>query len=95
MTGYTVRSSPRRRRRFDGSTCPTNWLRGLRELERDRKAEWLAKGKNEIPEIVFCNELGGHMDAANVNERHFHRCLRKAGVRRIRFHDLRHTRTNR
>ncbi len=27
----------------------------------------------------------------NVKSRHFFKCLEKAGLRRIRFHDLRHT----
>jgi integrase len=27
----------------------------------------------------------------NVKNRYFHKCLTKAGLRRIRFHDLRHT----
>ena len=66
-------------------------IASLKELERDRKSEWLAKGQNQIPEVVFCNERGGRMDAANISERYFHMCLKKAGVRRIRFHDLRPT----
>ena len=31
------------------------------------------------------------MDMHNVKNRHFFKCMEKAGLRRIRFHDLRHT----
>ncbi len=66
-------------------------LAELAVLRRKRKEEWLSKGENEIPEWVFCNQKGGWLDASNVVNRHFHRCLKKAGLRRCRFHDLRHT----
>jgi integrase len=61
------------------------------ELRRKRKEEWLAKGQNEIPEWVFCNEDGGCAAPNNFKNRLFFRCLEKAGLRRNRFHDLRHT----
>jgi integrase len=61
------------------------------ELRRKRKEEWLAKGQNEIPEWVFCNEDGGCAAPNNFKNRLFFRCLEKAGRRPIRFHDLRHT----
>ena len=63
----------------------------LETLKRKRKEEWLAKGSNEIPDWVFCNRDGGWADPANFKARHFYKCLEKAGLRRIRFHDLRHT----
>jgi len=66
-------------------------LAELALLRKKRKEEWLSKGKNEIPEWVFCNQKGGWLDASNVVNRHFHKCLEKAGLRRLRFHDLRHT----
>ena len=31
------------------------------------------------------------MDPYNLKDRYFYKCLEKAGPRRIRFHDLRHT----
>ena len=31
------------------------------------------------------------MDPYNLKDRYFYKCLEKAGLRRIRFHDLRHT----
>jgi Phage integrase family len=34
---------------------------------------------------------GQQLDMHNVKNRYFHKCLEKAGLRRIRFHDLRHT----
>ena len=81
-------------------------FRALLDLRRRRQAEYLARGKNEIPEWVFLGpgriekdrETGGlkraegkRIDIRNVKNYAFHKCLTKAGLRRIRFHDLRHT----
>ncbi len=63
----------------------------LQELRRQGKEKWLAKGRNEIPDWVLCNREGNPLDMHNVKNRHFYKCLEKAGLRRIRFHDLRHT----
>ena len=43
--------------------------------------QWLAKGKNEVPEWVFCNQEGHPADMQNVKNRHFRKCLTKAGLR--------------
>src|SRR5262245_29533001 len=80
-------------------------LHTLEQLRRSRKEEYLRRGTNEIPECVFLSpgriiwdegkpvgrEEGKRVDMFNVKSRHFHGCLAKAGLRRIRFHDLRHT----
>jgi integrase len=68
-------------------------LAALLELRRQRKESLLAQGKNELPATawIFENEEGGFQDMKNLKKRHFHKCLEKAGLRRIRFHDLRHT----
>jgi integrase len=73
----------------------------LSALKKRRQAEYLAMGKNEIPESVFMSRgrllKGGKrgvakpIDMKNVKDRHFAKCLSKAGLRQIRFHDLRHT----
>ena len=41
--------------------------------------------------IVFCNAIGNYQDPNNMIKRYFKPCLEKAGIRNIRFHDLRHT----
>ena len=41
--------------------------------------------------LVFTNELGRPMGAANLRRRSFEPLLKCAGLPRIRFHDLRHT----
>ncbi len=66
-------------------------LNVLKELKRQRREQWLAKGRNTNPEWVFCNRDGNMIDMHNLKNRHFYKCLEKAGLRRIRFHDLRHT----
>jgi integrase len=40
---------------------------------------------------VFCDVLGGPIRASNVLRRSFLPLLKRAGLPRIRFHDLRHT----
>ena len=45
-------------------------------------------------EFVFCTERGTPIDADNFRHREFPPALRRAGLRPIRFHDLRHTYTS-
>jgi integrase len=68
-------------------------LAALLDLRRKRKEALLAVGKNELPatDWIFENREGGFQDMKNLKNRHFHKCLQKAGLRHIRFHDLRHT----
>jgi integrase len=40
---------------------------------------------------VFCRESGRPLDADNLRHRVFYKLLEKAALRRVRFHDLRHT----
>ena len=43
---------------------------------------------------MFCGPQGHPLDPENFTKRDFARVLRRSGVRRIRFHDLRHTYTS-
>lgn len=63
----------------------------FKALQTERKREALAKGWREFPELVFVNEEGRMINGFNLRPRVFHRALEKAGLRRIRIHDLRHT----
>ena len=47
--------------------------------------------KNGNDDHVFQNTKGGPLNYANVISREFHPALERAGIRSIRFHDLRHT----
>lgn len=40
-------------------------------------------------DLVFCDDVGEHLNVKSLADR-FHTALRRAGVRRVRFHDLRH-----
>jgi integrase len=42
-------------------------------------------------DLVFPNTVGRPLDGINLLERQFHPLLERAGLPRIRFHDLRHT----
>ncbi len=42
-------------------------------------------------DLVFCTDEGGIIDDANLRHRVFESSLTKAGLRKIRIHDLRHT----
>jgi len=63
----------------------------LRALRAKRREEALAKGWGVVPDWVFCNEEGKPIWKSNLERRVFHKALAKGGLRRIRFHDLRHT----
>ena len=41
--------------------------------------------------LVFANEVGGIVNPSNLRNRQFARLLKRAGLPKIRFHDLRHT----
>jgi len=63
----------------------------LADLRKKTQEECLKKGLNTIPEWVFANRYGNWVEMSNVKQRNFKKVLRKAGLRSLRFHDLRHS----
>lgn len=78
-----------------GKTRRVDMSRQLADVLRshllDTKKETLRRGWKKPPEWLFYNENGRALDPNNLRKRYFYRCLEKAGLRRIRLHDLRHT----
>ena len=75
-------------RRVDMSAQLTATLKALLQA---RKKETLENGWGSVPEWTFCTESGGPLDGDNLRHRVFYKLLEKAELRRVRFHDLRHT----
>jgi len=70
---------------------PSLIVGALREHEKRQVAERIWAGsKWKNSDLVFANRTGGPVQARRVIEE-FHSALRDAGMRRIRFHDLRHS----
>ncbi len=66
--------------------------RTLLEVRDKRLLEAFLEGKNDISdELVFPSPDGAILDPDNLYHRYFLPVLTKAGVRKIRLHDLRHT----
>ncbi|MGB8988825.1 MAG: tyrosine-type recombinase/integrase, partial [Candidatus Sulfotelmatobacter sp.] len=66
--------------------------RVLVELRDKRLLASFLKGKNDISdELVFQTPDGTILDPDNLYHRYFQPVLTKAGLRKIRLHDLRHT----
>ena len=66
-------------------------MQTLKDLHTERQLQAVANGWKEVPEWVFCSETGGLLHPHNLRERVFYRLLKAAGLRQVRFHDLRHT----
>ncbi|MCD4781731.1 MAG: site-specific integrase [Candidatus Omnitrophica bacterium] len=64
-------------------------------LERHRFSETVRYAQKDHPanedDLLFTNECGNPTDPNNMIKRGFHPALEAAGLRKIRFHDLRHT----
>ena len=63
----------------------------LRALQLQRRKEAMAEGQSEIAEFVFLTHAGTQLDDANFRKNVFWRALSLAGLRRVRFHDFRHS----
>ena len=64
----------------------------LLELRDKRLLEAFLKGKSDISDdLVFPSPEGSILDPDNLYHRYFQPALTKAGLRKIRLHDLRHT----
>jgi integrase len=58
---------------------------------RQEEARWTASTAWLDQDLVFCNPQGKPLHAGNLLHRSFHPLLTRAGIPRIRFHDLRHS----
>lgn len=56
--------------------------------------EWKANCPTSDKDLVFPNAAGNYHNPANLNRRVFQPLIEKAGIKKIRFHDLRHTYTS-
>lgn len=75
-------------RRVDMSLQLTDCLKALRH---ERKKETMKNGWGDVPELIFLTENGTRIIDTNFRARVFKRVLEKAGLRKIRIHDLRHS----
>ncbi len=75
-------------RRVDMSLQLTD---ALKHHKTASKKKGLSLGLGDIPDHVFTDRNGNPIDKNNWRRRVFNKALEKAGLRKIRIHDLRHT----
>jgi len=91
IDGHLNLVEPKTERSRRTLVIPPTITNGLRDHERRQLAERLWAGSRWIESgLVFTNSLGGPLPARNVI-REFHAALKDVELRRIRFHDLRHS----
>jgi len=64
-------------------------LFALDALHAHRKA-MLAEGRDVKAGLIFCDRVAGFLRKSHVRRRSFSSIIKRAGVPRIRFHDMRH-----
>ena len=72
---------------------PPTLASSLFDLMADRRRECLHRGGAEVPEPVFCSEVGTPIDERNVTRSwdRLRRGAQKHGVRPLKLHTARHT----
>jgi integrase len=80
--------TPKSRRQVALSPIVVEELRQLREKQTEHRQQ-LGDAYMDY-NLVFCQEDGKPLHAHNIVQRDFRRISDRAGLRRIRFHDLRH-----
>ena len=61
------------------------------QLTRKLKLHYMKSEHKEDSDLIFCNEKGKPYNMDTIITKHFLPALRRARLRRIRFHDLRHS----
>lgn len=92
LRGEFVFAPPKTKRSRRGVALTTMAVEALkRHQQRHMKARVTAGLAWKDNDLVFCNATGGPLDGRNLLRHHFRPLLKRAGLPRIRFHDLRHT----
>ena len=96
--GKSAKTKTRKKRSVDISTV---LLAELQALKKQRQADYLAKGENEIPDSIFLGPgvllkdeertEGKPIDTNNWRNRIYWKACDKAKIRRRRLHDTRHS----
>ncbi|HEV2952732.1 MAG TPA: site-specific integrase, partial [Candidatus Dormibacteraeota bacterium] len=77
------------RRQVELAAIAVEALRDHQDRQQAERSRW--PGAWADLDLVFPNEIGRPVEAGNLIRRSFWPILDRAGLRRIRFHDLRHT----
>ncbi|MGH3008405.1 MAG: tyrosine-type recombinase/integrase [Gaiellaceae bacterium] len=62
----------------------------LARLLTEHRLQAFAQGHAKPTDFVFCSQTGGHLDHRNISRRGLEHSLAKAGLPKLRWHDLRH-----
>ena len=82
---------PKSRRSRRTVSLPRVLIAALKSLQAAQEEHGRQHGSGyEDHNLVFCQSNGRPLNSHNVTQRDFRRVIRRAGLPRIRFHDLRH-----